>query len=101
MSMTVHAVTGKFYSIRESSCEQEPDVEAVNRAYNTGPRERFQSPRLESHRYCCTVVRKGAKRQATQLGVMITRFYTPHGHFLHNFVDIKVFQKENNMVLYD
>lgn len=90
MSMTVHAVTGKFYSIRESSCEQEPDVEAVNRAYNTGPRERFQSPRLESHRYCCrpTVVRKGAKRQATQLGVMITRFYTPHGHFLHNFVDI-------------
>ncbi|KAG8319822.1 hypothetical protein J6590_083505 [Homalodisca vitripennis] len=47
----VHAVTGKFYSIRESSCQQEPDVEAVNRAYSLGPRQLFHSPRLESHRY--------------------------------------------------
>ncbi|RZF40993.1 hypothetical protein LSTR_LSTR006296 [Laodelphax striatellus] len=48
----VRGITGKFYSLRESSCQSEPDVDAVNRAYDSGPKQKFPGhhPPLESHR---------------------------------------------------
>ncbi|XP_075230554.1 uncharacterized protein LOC142329715 isoform X2 [Lycorma delicatula] len=48
----VPGITGKFYSTRET-CQGKPDFEAVNKAYDSGPKQKFSgfNPPLESHKY--------------------------------------------------